>query len=163
MAHAYCFVGPNGVGKRAAARYLAAKLLKVKEEALNSHPDFYHAGRSEEEKTGKLKKDISIDQVRELSARLQNKPWLGGYQAAILEDAELLSASAGNALLKILEEPAAKSALFLIATDDGELLPTIRSRCQLIYFHMVETDKIAEALKKEGCPAKIAEEAAEAS
>lgn len=149
LSHAHCFVGPDGVGKRKMAINLAAKLLETNEEKLANHPDFYYLERGEDEKTGKLKKDISIEQTRALRDRLGNRSWQGGNQVVIVDEAELLGASA-NSILKILEEPPAKTFLFLLTNDEAELLPTIRSRCQLVFFHLTGEEEIKGGLKKMG-------------
>jgi len=160
LSHAYCFSGPNGVGKRAVARHIAAKLLGVAEAKLERHPDFYYVERVVNEKTGKLNKDFSVDQVRALRAHLGQTSWSGGYQAAILDDAELLNESSGNALLKTLEEPPEKSVLFLLTNDDQKLLPTIRSRAQIFYLPPLPESELIAGLSAAGFPELRAKKAA---
>ena len=163
LAHAYCLVGPAGVGKRKVAEIVAAKLLNIPEEKLHTHTDYVFLGRESDEKTGKLKKDISIAQTRELRRRLQNSSWLGGYQVAVIDEAELLNAESGNALLKMIEEPVAKSLLFLLTTNDRAMLPTIRSRCQFFYLPTVSEEKIKNALVSLGKSESEAKAAADLS
>ncbi|MBI5729296.1 MAG: hypothetical protein HY983_03610 [Candidatus Magasanikbacteria bacterium] len=146
LSHTYCFAGPEGVGKRAVARHIAALLLKVDEAKLEQHPDFYYAARTANEKTGKLNKDFSVDQVRALRSHLGETSWSGGYQVAILDDAELLNESSGNALLKVLEEPPEKSVIFLLTDNDQKLLPTIRSRAQLFYLNLPSASELTAGL-----------------
>lgn len=163
LGHAYCFSGNDEVGKRTLANAVAAKLLKVTEEKLLGHPDYVYIERVEDEKTGKLKKDLSVRQARELRGRLQNRAWLGGYQAVVVNEAELLNEEGGNALLKILEEPAKQSVIFLLTTDETALLPTIRSRCQHFYFSLVSEKAIEEGLTRMGYDGITAKECARLS
>ena len=146
LAQVYCLAGPSQTGKRTITRWVASELLNVSVDKLAQHPDFYYLERASDPETGKLKKDLSVAQARELKARLQNRPWLGGYQVVIIDEVELMNAEAGNALLKILEEPPEKTVLFLLTENDGALLPTIRSRCQIIQLGLVDDETIARSL-----------------
>ncbi len=146
LGHAYCLVGTDGIGKRATANYLAAELLKVLEDKLSSHPDYYYLARAVDEKTEKLHKDITVKQARALRERLHNRSWLGGYQVIIADEAELLNDEAANALLKVLEEPPKQSVIFLLTTDEQAMLPTIKSRCQMIYFSLVPEEEISAGI-----------------
>lgn len=150
LGHAYCFVGADGVGKRTVAKLLASRLLNVSADKLYFSPDYFYLERIEDEKTGKLKKDISIDQARDLHSRLQGKSWQGGYQVVIVDEIELLNKKSSNALLKTLEEPPSKTVFFLLTNDDNAMLPTIRSRCQLIFFPIVKNSEIVKGLLEKG-------------
>lgn len=147
LAQAYCLVGPSQIGKRTLAKILATKILNVELSKLSFHPDYYYVERLEDEKTGKKKKEISVEQTRELREKLYNRPWLNGYKIAIIDEAELLNEESGNALLKILEEPPAKSLIFLLTENDTWLLPTIRSRCQVLELRPVADLEIEQYLK----------------
>lgn len=160
LAHAYCFVGANQVGKRTVARQIAADLLDVPLAQLETHPDFYAVERLEDEKTGKLKKELAVSQAREIRSRLQRTSWSGGYQVTIINEAELLNDESANALLKILEEPGSKSILFLLTEDEGKLLSTIRSRSQLFYFSLVPEASLAKGLEEQGVAPEKARELA---
>ena len=161
LSQAYCFVGRDSVGKRTVARHLSSQLLTIEDQKLDTHPDFYYLSRSVDEKTGKLKKEISIAQARQIKGRLGSRSWFGGYQAVIIDEAELLNEESGNALLKILEEPTLKRVFFLLTNDDSKLLPTIKSRCQMIYFPLVLENEIKSGLVGLGYAKEIAAEAAE--
>ena len=78
LGHAYGFVGVSGLGKRFMADNISAKLLKTELHKLAVHPDYILVERSEDEKTGKLKKNITIEQARDLRSRLQTTSWSGG-------------------------------------------------------------------------------------
>jgi len=89
---------------------------------------------------------IKIKQIRNLKKTLSRKPVSLPFQAAILINAELTTLPAQHALLKILEEPGKNTFLFLVTPNPQSLLPTIRSRCQIIYFKI---DKPRVRLEKE--------------
>lgn len=142
----YAFVGPSELGKRTLAAAIAGKLLGVSPPALVTHPDYYFIGRERDEKTEKLKKEIGVAQARGLTDRLKGRAWQGGYQVIIIDEAERLSTEAGNALLKVLEEPPERTVIFLITESEAALLPTVRSRSELIYFSLVPDSELATGL-----------------
>lgn len=149
IGHAYCFVGPEHVGKETVATYVAAQILGISVLHLSTSPDITFIERLFDEKTEKTKKDISIDQIKELSQFLARSALkAGGHKIAIIKDADRMSVSAQNALLKTLEEPSSKTHLFLLTTNDTFLLPTIRSRCHMIRFSPVDTLLIEENIKQ---------------
>jgi len=146
LGQAYCFVGASQIGKRTLANILAAQILNVEVEKLKYNPDYYYVERLIDEKTEKKKKEISVEQSRELREKFYNRSWLNGYKIAIIDEAELLNEESGNALLKIIEEPPSKSIIFLLTENDALLLPTIRSRCQLFQFAPVSDIEIEELI-----------------
>lgn len=157
--HAYCLVGPESVGKRTVAEYISAKLLNVERQTLKKIPDVTVVEQIINEKTGKLRKDISIEQIRGLITTLYQRPFInGGYRVAIIDRAELMSRGACNALLKTLEEPKEKTILFLTTTDETRLLPTVQSRCQMIYFSPVPAELIKDFLEARGIKPQQIEE-----
>ncbi len=163
LAQSYCFAGRDQVGKKTIAHHLAAKILNIQENKLDTYPDFYYLSRQIDEKTGKLKKEISIAQARQIKDRLGSKAWFGGYQVIIIDEAELLNEESGNALLKLLEEAGDKRIFFLLTADDSRLLSTIRSRCQMIFFSLVSKKEIVDGLVRLGYDRMLAEEAARLS
>ena len=152
--HAYLFIGPQGIGKRTVALALAKALHCSEAEndfcdgcgncnriaALN-HPDV----RVIEPLAGK--KEISIQQVRELERDLNYRSFTGKRKMMIIDPATLMNSSAQNALLKTLEEPPENSLLILIASNAGGLLPTVRSRCLRMSFAPLTRDEVASYLK----------------
>lgn len=150
LAQVYCFAGPDQVGKRTLAKELGAKLLKIDQNKLDNHPDYTYIERLVDTKSGKLKKEVSVAQARELRGKLDRRSWLGGYHIVIINEAELLNEESSNALLKTLEEPAHKTLIFLITNNDAALLPTIRSRSQVIYFSLVPDSVLVSGLLAKG-------------
>ncbi|PIT87176.1 MAG: hypothetical protein COU31_04420 [Candidatus Magasanikbacteria bacterium CG10_big_fil_rev_8_21_14_0_10_40_10] len=143
---AYCLSGVDQVGKRKLANLIASQLLNTSADKLPVNADYYYLSREFDDKTDKLKKDISIDQARALKHRFCGKSWLGGYRVAIIDEAEKLNKESGNALLKMLEEAGEKTVFFLLTQDDHALLPTIRSRCQILYLNITPVRQIEQSL-----------------
>ena len=117
MAHAYLFEGISGLGKRTVAEIFAAGILGGDADKLRLHPDFIFLELGINEKTGKVKKNIGIEEVREVIRRLSFTPMQSSFKVAIIDNAETLSIEAANALLKTLEEPSGRACIILIAED----------------------------------------------
>jgi DNA polymerase-3 subunit delta' len=136
-AHAYLLHGPTGIGKRALAERLMARLLCLAPNGLDAcgnckschllaagtHPDNFVLEPEEADKP------IKVDQVRELVEFVVQTAQLGGRKVVLLEPAEAMNLNAANALLKSLEEPSGNTVLLLISHQPSRLLPTIKSRC----------------------------------
>jgi DNA polymerase-3 subunit delta' len=150
LSHAYCFVGPNQIGKRTVARHIAAKLLKTEPEKLGVHPDFFYIEREVDEKKNRLKKDISVAQAKLIRNFLQNKSWLTGGKVVLVDEAEAINEEAANALLKTLEEATENSLIILLTVNDKLLPETVRSRCQIIQFDYLSAEEIAGGLRQLG-------------
>ncbi len=150
VSHAYCFFGPTGVGKLTFAKMLAAKILQVAEEELYRSPNFYYFEREIDEKTGKLKKELTVSQAREIKEKISKKSWGDKGQVFVINEIQYLNEEAGNALLKVLEDPAQGSIILLLADHEKNILPTILSRCQKVFFHPVSNLEILEELKVVG-------------
>lgn len=162
LPHALLFHGPRRSGKAALAYATAAALFGVVDPA--KHPDFRQVERPRDEKTGKLKKYIPVDAVRDLIAHLRMSSFLGGPKVAVIDGAEALSEEAANALLKTLEEPAPRAYLFLCAEHADRLPKTIVSRCAVLGLRRVPDADLAAALEKRGlAPAEAARTAARAA
>jgi hypothetical protein len=111
----------------------AAKLV-----AARSHPDLLVVQRaidprrpikSGKDKIAQLKSSISVEDSRDASHFFSLSPAMGGWRVCIVDAADDLNADAANALLKVLEEPPARSVFVIVAHAPGRLLATIRSRC----------------------------------
>jgi len=146
LSHAYCFAGQRQLGKRTFALQLIAQELGVAVEHVAAHPDVHIVQREINEKTGKTKKDIGIVQLKRAQSFLSQRPFLGDKKFVLVDNAELMSMAAANALLKTLEEPRPYGHLLLVTQDETQLPRTIQSRCQTVYFHPVAQDEIVGAL-----------------
>lgn len=131
--HAVLLAGPVGVGKRAAARWLAMTSLGLPaadgpEYALDipEHPDLRWIQPPED------KESIGIEQIRNLVSDLSLTSYEGGGKVAVIEPANAMTVNAANSLLKTLEEPPGDALLILVADRVGKLPATIFSRCQRI-------------------------------
>ena len=139
--HAYLFIGPDGIGKRTLALALAQAIHCAELES-----DFCgKCGACRAIRTGNHadvrvleplsnKKDISIQQVRELEKALSFRSFSGRQKIAIIDPATLMNWPAQNALLKTLEEPPQGCIVILLASNPGGLLPTVRSRVFALSF-----------------------------
>jgi DNA polymerase-3 subunit delta' len=148
LPHALLLCGPSGLGKRALTEaFVRARLCETPRDgracgscrackllAAGTHPDRMLVTLEVNEKTGKLRKDIVIDQIRGLSAHLAMASQLGGWQVAVIDPADEMNLAAQNALLKTLEEPTQATLIVLVADRPWRLSATIRSRCQRIDF-----------------------------
>lgn len=163
--HAYLFLGPEGIGKRTVARALAqaihcselagdycGRCLNCASIIDGNHADVRFIGPLPD------KKEISIQQIRELERELRFRSFGGKRKIAIVDPAGLMNTAAQNALLKTLEEPPANSLIILIAPNAGALLPTLRSRCLRLSFAPLPRSEVAEFLRaKHGLKAEDAE------
>jgi len=174
--HAWLITGPKGVGKATLAWRFAKFLLSQPAEddgglfgeplpadkptTLNIDPENPvvqrimaggHGGvavaeRTLNEKTGKLRNDILIDDIRKLISFYTQTSAEGGWRVAIVDAADEMNTNAANALLKLLEEPPHKSILFLVSHSPGRLLPTIRSRCRTLALKALSEDSVQAVL-----------------
>ncbi len=148
LGHAYLFEGPHGSGKLAFALQLAQSLFCEQEHApLESCGHCYQCRRIEEGQHPDLiyiKADdtsIKVDAIRSLIQRLSQTAMEDQGQMVIIDQAEKMTASAANALLKLLEEPQDDSLLLLLSTSKSQILPTIQSRCQLVHFQALPIEE----------------------
>ena len=148
LPHAWLFKGPRGVGKATLAFRFARRLLAgpagheaaaenpahpvFRMVASGAHPDLRVLKRIPNPKTGKLYKEILVEQVRDADAALHATAARAGQKVLVVDPADELSDSAANALLKLLEEPPAGVILLLVCQRPGLLPRTILSRCAQI-------------------------------
>ena len=172
IAPAYLFVGTEGVGKALAARCFAEMLLISDEDnyqqvshQINSgnHPDFLWVEPTynnkgelltvkQAQEQGLKRKtvpQIRIEQVREISEFLARPPLKADRCFVVIESAHLMAESAGNALLKTLENPG-KATIILIANSSDSILTTLVSRCQSIPFFRLSEEDLKLVLSRAG-------------
>lgn len=140
--HAVIFAGPEGVGKRTCAIFVAKALncpeagpadfcdacSQCRKIDAGVHPDVLTIGLEEEAS------EIKIAQIRDLMETLSLRPLEGRKKVFIIDPADAMNASAANALLKGLEEPPEDSHFILLSSSPQSLLATVRSRCQTYPF-----------------------------
>ena len=170
MPHALLLCGSPGLGKREFANALTHALLCEQPVpsgeacgtcracqliAAGSHPDKLFITLQLRD-DGKPRTEIVVDQIRDLGARVAMTAQFGGLQIAQIDPADAMNQSAGNALLKTLEEPTPATVIVLLADQPSRLPATIRSRCQRIDFHLPSSEQALEWLCAQGIDAKSA-------
>jgi len=181
--HGWLLTGPRGVGKATLAWRIARFLLAAPVEedagaglfgdalppphtldvpadhpvarriAAGSDPGLYHITRRINAKTGRLRDMIVAEDVRDLNRFLQYSATDGGRRVVIIDSADEMNTQAANALLKMLEEPPARTTLLLVSHQPAGLLPTIRSRCRDLRLSPLGPDDMASALDQAGANA----------
>lgn len=111
-----------------------------------AHGGIVEITRSENENTGKLRKEIVVSDVRKLSGFFGQTASEGGWRVAIIDAADELNVNAANALLKMLEEPPERTILLLLAHSPGRLLPTIKSRCRAMALKPLDQGHMSQFL-----------------
>jgi DNA polymerase III subunit delta' len=159
--HGWILAGPRGLGKAGFARKAAQMLVDAGGQYTDliergHHPDVITLERPPKEppKEGEeiaadaeRKRNINVDQIRQLQGRLTKRPGMADMRAIIIDAADDMERGAANALLKSLEEPPVGTYFFLISHASDRLLPTIRSRCQMLRFEPLELSQMEEALR----------------
>jgi len=166
---AYLFSGPEGVGRKKTAKIFIESILDKNSEkestkrkiASSNHPDLLwiepsylvqgkiiSQGKAKSEGIStKSQSQIRLNQIKEIIEFLGKKPLESDRSIVIIEDIEKMNESASNALLKTLEEP--NAGLFILITQRSEkLLPTIRSRCQIVPFIRLNNNEVISIIKK---------------
>lgn len=147
LPHGLMLSGPRYIGKSRFARHLAGRLLCTSSGdepcgrcdrcllmAAGTHPDFLHITLEES-------KQIRIEQIRDLIDWANQTSQQGGRKVCVINPAEKMNHQSANALLKCLEEPVADTYLILVTDQATALLPTIRSRCYRVEFHLPGRDQ----------------------
>jgi DNA polymerase III subunit delta' len=175
--HGWLLHGPRGVGKATLAWRIARFLLAtpapggdelfdapVPPETLDiaadhpvarrllagADPGLAAITRSVNEKTGRMRGEIVVDDIRRLNRFFGLTVADGGHRVVIVDAADEMNANAANALLKMLEEPPAHTTLLLVSHQPSRLLPTIRSRCRGLRLSALGTQNLRSALVATG-------------
>ncbi|WP_411834587.1 DNA polymerase III subunit delta' [Pseudoxanthomonas mexicana] len=173
LGHGLLICGPQGLGKRAMAQRLAQHVLEggrpagegrtAQLLAAGTHPDFQLVSFIPNRTGDKLRTEIVIEQVREVSQKLALTPQYGAAQVVVIDPADAINRAACNALLKTLEEPAPGRYLWLISAQPQRLPATIRSRCQRLEFRLPPRAEALDWLRRQGHDAAEAAEALDAA
>ena len=172
LPHAWLITGPRGIGKATLAYRFARFVLAAGDTgpdlglfgdepqgldvdpesgafrriAARSHPDLRSLELGVNERTGRPRTEIPVEDVRGAGAFLRMTSGEGGWRIVVADPIDDLSRSAANALLKALEEPPARTLLLLISHAPGRIPSTIRSRCCRIALHSLPEATVAQLL-----------------
>ncbi|MBM7855170.1 DNA polymerase-3 subunit delta' [Desulfohalotomaculum tongense] len=152
VAHAYLFIGPEGVGKTTTGAAFARALLcenpadgdscgtcrHCRQVDGGNHPDLHQITPA-----GAV---IKLEQIHQLQKNVYYRSYQGGRQVYIIKKCDVMTAEAANSLLKTLEEPPGNAVFILISSRPYALLPTILSRCQQFWFKPMSVNQIVEGL-----------------
>lgn len=187
MHHAWILGGEEGVGKATLAYRLARFILAHPDSASNAvrdarslqvaaddrtarlvaaqaHPDLAVLRRGPTRDGKSLSSVIAVDDMRGINTLFRSTAGAGGWRIAIVDSADDFNASSANALLKMLEEPPARSIFLIVSHAPGRLMPTIRSRCRMLLLRNLEENEVARVVASisDEEPAAIAQAAAHA-
>jgi DNA polymerase-3 subunit delta' len=146
LPHALLLHGPRDTGKTELATSFIASILCLENRhpacgscrscqllKTGAHPDRHVITFEENPKTGEMRKELVIGQVRKLIASLNLTNTFSKRKAALIHPVEAMNKNSANALLKTLEEPPGETVMVLVSHDTGRLPATIRSRCQNLH------------------------------
>jgi len=165
MTHAWLFTGPPGSGRSNAALAFAAALV-CKSSGCGTCTNCLTALKGSHADVELIRTEglsIKIDEVRELITRASWTPSVATYRVVVMEDADRLTESAANAMLKAIEEPGLRTVWLLCAPTTTDVLPTIRSRTRNLTLRTPSIAAVKNLLESELVPAATAELAARAS
>jgi DNA polymerase-3 subunit gamma/tau len=156
VSHAYLFCGPRGTGKTSTGRILAKAINCVKPTTGGKGEPCNKCIMCKSVTEGRALDIIeidaashnSVDEMRELTERVNYAPAQAKFKVYIIDEVHMLSSSASNALLKTLEEPPPKVIFILATTETHKILPTIVSRCQRFDFHRLSQKYTEEKLSR---------------
>ncbi|MEM9376169.1 MAG: hypothetical protein AAGA72_08095 [Pseudomonadota bacterium] len=169
--HGWILQGPSGIGKSIFAKRMAGLMLGAPRPdaapddqtmqlvASGGHPDLKWVRKDINEK-GKLRQDITVDQIRDLNQFFTLRPAMAGWRVGVIDALDEMNVSGMNALLKTLEEPPSNALLLLISHATQPLLPTIRSRCQILPFSPLSEAETRAVLADQDVDAHLAAELA---
>jgi DNA polymerase-3 subunit delta' len=162
--HAWLMVGPEGVGKATLAYRFAREVLARGEEGAPhapidpdhpvfrkvaglGHPNLLLIRRSWNDKTKRYSQYIGVDEVRRLRNFLGHSAGETRWRVVVVDRADDLNQNAANALLKALEEPPPRTLFLLVATAEGRIPVTIRSRCRTLRVTSLPSDELERAVR----------------
>jgi DNA polymerase III gamma/tau subunit len=137
--HAILLNGKKGIGKSSFAKEFALKILRSENA---THPDLLLIEKEAE------KKEITVDKIRTIADFVNQTSAISPHKFIIIDSACELNKSSSNALLKILEEPHSNNFLILISHNLSRVMPTIKSRCQLVKVPDLTLENFTEILRK---------------
>lgn len=137
LAHAYLFVGPDGVGKRTLALEFFSKLLGAPDS--EKHPDFLSVDGAV----------VEADELRDVLGRLAHKPVYGKDLCVLIDNLQALSVTSANTLLKTIEEPRDHVKLVLVS-NSRDVLSTILSRCITVHFSELDEEQMVRFIESKG-------------
>ena len=148
MTHAWLFTGPAGSGRSNAAVAFASALVCPTGGCNNCNEclSVLAGSHADVELIRTQGLSIKIDEIRELISRASWAPSVANYRVVVIEDADRLTESAANALLKVIEEPGARTVWLLCAPTLADVLPTIRSRCRHLSLHTPSIKAVTKLL-----------------
>jgi len=165
LPHAWLITGPKGVGKATLAfrfaRFVLAKdelgtgptSLAIAEGSLGfqrvagfGHPGLLTIERGWNDKRGRWRGEIGVDDVRRMQPFFGLKPEAGQWRICIIDAADEMNRNAANAALKTIEEPPERGLILLVASAPGRLLPTIRSRCRTLALQPLSETQVTDIL-----------------
>ena len=151
ISHSFMFVGKPGIGKKQFAHQYAEMIMCLQDGKCdgnsvkcdscvkfegNANPDYVEITPDG--------KTLKIEQIRNLQARIVEKPITSRRKVYVIDDADLMSEEAQNCLLKTLEEPPEYAVIILIVSNESRILPTIKSRCVIIKFQPLTLKEIKQ-------------------
>ncbi len=149
LAHGTGEAGPPSLfGEADAGLGIAPESGVFRRVASGGHADLLTVERAYDPRRRRLRNEIIVDDAREIAGFLRLTPAEGGWRIVVVDGADEMNRNAGNALLKILEEPPPRALLLLVAHSPGRLLPTIRSRCRRLPLAPLPPATIRELLRR---------------
>lgn len=147
ISHSYIFEGNESLGKFSFAIQFAKKLLCGYDDINYCIEKVDHGNHPDLEIIEIEGKSIKNKQIESFQEFIQIKPYDSNRKVVIINEAEKMTVSAQNRILKILEEPPSYGVIILVCRNSMELIPTIRSRCQIVKFSKVSNEEIADYLQ----------------
>lgn len=168
LPHGLILAGPAGIGKATLTFHFARHLLSgqqgdqlaeapvdgsiFRQVASGAHPSVLHLNRPLNEQGKGFKTVLSVKEIRRIGRFLSHTSHDGGYRTVIVDSVDDMNTEAANALLKNLEEPPSRTVFILIAHARRPILPTLRSRCQVLKLAPLGDDDLSSALQAVGAP-----------